>query len=137
MRKLALFCHHKAVSVSNTPFPPSPMNSLSFFLPRRLVPVSLTIMVFFGATLTAHSAGPGRSRQVSARNVMPAFAAQMRAANELRPTERAFLSKAIEASRQQMRLAAVGISQATSTEVRSHAQQLATDYRSLNDALEA
>lgn len=59
------------------------------------------------------------------------------AADSLRPAERSFLTKASETSRQQMRLAEVGVSQAGDTQVRSQAQQMAADYRSLNDGLEA
>jgi putative membrane protein len=59
------------------------------------------------------------------------------AAETFRPNERAFLEKAIESSRQQMRLAEIGATQASSSEVRSHALQLAADYRELNDTLEA
>lgn len=59
------------------------------------------------------------------------------AADSLRPAERSFLTKAAETSRQQMRLAEVGVSQAGDTQVRSQAQQMAADYRSLNEGLEA
>jgi predicted outer membrane protein len=47
------------------------------------------------------------------------------------------LSKALETTRQQLRLAEVGVGQATNAEVRSHARQLVTDYRGLHDSLEA
>jgi putative membrane protein len=59
------------------------------------------------------------------------------AGGNLRPSDRAFLTKAGETARQQMRLAEVGVSQAAKSEVRSYAQQLVTDYRELNDSLEA
>jgi predicted outer membrane protein len=68
---------------------------------------------------------------------MQRFAAEPMAANEIRPAERAFLVKAVEVTREQMRLAEIGVSQATNSDVRSHAQQLVSDYRSLNEALEA
>lgn len=58
------------------------------------------------------------------------------AAEELRPVERDFLEKASESSRQQMVLAQVGANHAGSSDIRSHALQLATDYKSLNNALE-
>jgi putative membrane protein len=59
------------------------------------------------------------------------------ATDALRPNERTFLEKAIESSRQQLRLADVGAAQATSSDLRSHALQLNADYRDLRDALEA
>ncbi len=68
---------------------------------------------------------------------MSSYAPEPLAGDTLRESERAFLAKAIEATRQQMKLAAVGASQADSAEVRSHALQLAADFRELNDALEA
>jgi putative membrane protein len=59
------------------------------------------------------------------------------AADELRPNEQTFLAKAGETSRQQLRLADVGARQSASSDVRSHALQLAADYRDLSDSLEA
>src|SRR5687768_85188 len=92
---------------------------LSF--PRSLI-VWFAFAGFLGVSLTADAAGP-RSRQVSARNLTRGFAAEPLAANDLRPVERAFLTKALETARQQLALARVGVSQATNSEVRSHAQQ--------------
>lgn len=57
------------------------------------------------------------------------------AADSLRPAERAFLEKATEIGRLQMRLADIGASQATSADVRGHAEQLKSDNRQLVDAL--
>jgi predicted outer membrane protein len=78
-----------------------------------------------------------RVRQVSARSVIQGFAVDPLANDALRPADRAFLAKAADAVRQQMRLGEVGVSQAADTRVRSHAQQLVTDYRTLHDTLEA
>lgn len=112
------------------------MNSLYRFSLRGGLSLGLTLAGLLSTTLKADAAGP-RTRQVSARNLTRNFAAEPLAANDLRPTERTFLTKALETIRQQMRLAEIGVSQATSTEVRSHAQQLVGDYRALNDSLEA
>ena len=113
-----------------------PMNDLRlFFRPRRLS-TFLALFALGGATTLAH-AGSLRVRQVSARSVTRGPAMEAMAASELRPAERAFLGKAVEVGRQQMRLAEVGVGHATSSDVRSHAQQLATDYRSLNESLDA
>lgn len=98
--------------------------------------VALALAGFLGVALTADAAGP-RARQVYARNLTSGFAAEPLAANDLRPVERAFMTKALETARQQLRLAEVGVSQATNSEVRSYAQQLITDYRALHDSLEA
>src|SRR5436190_899977 len=59
------------------------------------------------------------------------------AADVFRPAERVFLEKALESTRQQMRLAEIGANQASSSEVRAHALQLAADYRELNNTLDA
>jgi putative membrane protein len=59
------------------------------------------------------------------------------AADALRPNEQAFLGKAMESSRQQLRLADVGSNQGASSDVRTHALQLAADYRDLFDSLDA
>jgi putative membrane protein len=113
------------------------MNSLSHLLKRaRTLSRVVAAAGMLSAAITAQAAGP-RARQVSARNLTRGFTVEPLAANDLRPTERAFLAKALETTRQQMRLAEIGVSQATSSEVRSHAQQLAGDYRSLNESLEA
>jgi len=113
------------------------MKPFSIVCPRRNAWLFLSLAAITSTTLTLEAAGPWRARQVSARSMARGFTGEVLAANELRPTERAFLGKAAETTRQQMRLAEIGVSQATATEVRSHAQQLVTDYRSLNDALEA
>jgi len=87
--------------------------------------------------LTARGAALGQSRQVTARNLAKGFATEPLVGNELRPAERAFLSKAAESSRQQVRLAELGLSQAGDTEVRSTAHQLAGDCKQLSDSLDA
>jgi putative membrane protein len=112
------------------------MNSLYRSSPGRSLSFVFAIVGLLGGSLTTDAAGP-RSRQASARSLANGYAVDPLATNDLRPTERAFLTKATETIRQQMRLAEIGVSQATSSDVRSHAQQLAGDYRSLNEALEA
>ena len=112
------------------------MNSLSLPLQTRR-PLIIAVAAIMGLAVTAEAAGPSRVRQASARTLMRGFAAEPLASDSLRAAERAFLGKAVEVSRQQMRLAEIGVSQATNSEVRSHAQQLVADYRSLTDSLEA
>ena len=116
------------------------MNTLDhpFFRGRsrglRLCCVTLTA---FCVGVGTAAAAPLKVRQVSARSMMNTFGAEPIAGDSLRPTDRAFLGKAAENVRQQMRLAEVGVSRAAKTEVRSHAQELVADYRQLNDTLEA
>lgn len=72
--------------------------------------------------------GAERSAEARAANV---------AGGELNLPDREFLAAALGACRQQAELAATGVMRAASSDVRSLAQQLATDYRSLSDSLEA
>ena len=89
------------------------------------------------ASHTVEAAAPGKVRNVSARSLIQGYAVDPLANEALRPADRAFLAKASETTRQQMKLAAVGVGQAGDTRVRSHAQQLVGDYRTLNEALDA
>ncbi len=104
----------------------------SRFSVYALLPLALSLCT----AVTATAAGSWRVRHVSARNLTHGFAVDPLASDAIRPAERSFLTKAVESTRQQMRLAEVGVSQATNSDVRSHAQQLVADYRTLNDALE-
>jgi predicted outer membrane protein len=99
--------------------------------------VGLTLCGLLLASHTAEAAVPGKLRHVSARSLIQGYAVDPIANESLRPVDRAFLTKASETVRQQMRLGEVGVGQAGDTRVRSHAQQLVADYRSLNDALDA
>lgn len=64
-------------------------------------------------------------------------AAHPLATDTVRSDERAFLREAIARSHEQGRLAELGSSNATNSDVRSHAQQLKSDYRQMVDALDA
>lgn len=109
-----------------------------FFAPRARRPRTLYLIA--GATLVFNNAlatpGPLRPRLV-ARSAMAGFAVIPLAADALRENERAFLGKAVESSRQQMRLATIGASRAASADVRSEALALAADFRDLTESLEA
>jgi putative membrane protein len=114
------------------------MNTSAFFIFRgraRMLP--LVCIGLVAISLNANAAAPWKARQVSARSLMNGFGAEPAASEALRPVDRAFLSKAVESVRQQMRLAEVGVSQAANADVRSHAQKLVTDSRTLNDTLDA
>jgi putative membrane protein len=109
----------------------------TFFTPRATARALLIGTVgFLGASAASAGTAPLRT-PVAARNMLHGFAAMPLATDALRENEKAFLGRAVETSRQQIRLAEVGASQADSTEVRSHALTLAADYRELTDSLEA
>ncbi len=108
------------------------------FLRRALTrPVLLVAAGCVGALVTLDAAGPSHFRPVAARSLLRGFAAEPLAADALRPGERAFLAKAQESARRQMRLAEIGAGRAQAAEVRSHALQLAADYHELDGTLEA
>lgn len=101
---------------------------------------STALQAFVAGLLASAFAVPTFSapaRQASAQSAIRGFAGDPVADRDLRPAERAFLTSAVENSRQQMRLAEVGVNHAANSEVRSHAQQLAVDYRQMTDGLEA
>jgi putative membrane protein len=78
-----------------------------------------------------------RLRQLSAHAAVRGMVVEPLATETLRPNERAFLERALESARDQVRLAALGTGQATSSEVRSLAQQIGIDQRGLVDSLDA
>src|SRR5690606_33097699 len=94
------------------------MNSFSLLPHRTRRTLAATVVALLGMALTAEAAGPSRVRQASARNLTRGFAGEPLASDSLRAAERAFLGKAVEVSRQQLRLAEIGVSQATNSEVR-------------------
>jgi putative membrane protein len=109
----------------------------TFLSPR--CPGRITLLVTAAGLFasTAYSATATWRQRATARSAMQGYAAIPLAADGLRENEKAFLGKAIETSRQQMRLAEVGASQAISSDVRSHALTLAGDYRELAESLDA
>jgi putative membrane protein len=106
-------------------------------LPRRH-PWRLATFMLTGCGLSVSLCAmvPNPVRRVTARAVLNTYGPEFVATDDLRPSERAFLTQAMESVRQQMRLAEVGVAQAENAEVRNHASQLATDYRALSDALD-
>lgn len=94
--------------------------------------------------LAAGAAGIGtsvlaasRTRVAAVRSFPERIAVEPLASPALRPMERAFLEEASASSWRLLRLARVGVSQATSSAVRDFAQQLASDQRQLADAVDA
>lgn len=101
----------------------------------RWASISLACGLFLADT--AGAAPPWRSRPVAANRLPASGAVDRLAADELRAFDRAFLNRAAELGRQQMRLAELGLGNGTHADVRSFAMQLATDYRRIDSALDA
>ena len=132
----------RRVQGGGSDIPSLPMTTFSHSLPAgRVASFALSIVLgsFLAVTLSAqaNSNSAWRLRKVSAQSLSRGFVAEPLVGDALRPAERAFLAKAVESSRQHIRIAEAGVSQAANSDVRSHALQLVTDYRALNDALDA
>jgi putative membrane protein len=89
-----------------------------------------------GLAAVAATAAP-RWRGPAARSFVRSFAAEPLATDTLRPTERSFLEKAADLSRDEVQIARLAVAQATSTDIRAFAQQIAADHKQLNDSVEA
>jgi putative membrane protein len=102
--------------------------------------------ILWGAVLATAGWGAGLARAAEVtttlahRESSPSSWDQ-RAANaaggELHLMDREFVAASLRHSRLQARLAAMGVMRAASSDVRSLAQQLETDFRSLSDSLDA
>lgn len=99
------------------------------------MPFTCALLVVASSAALAASSSP--FRQATARSMVQGYAADPLAADSARLGEQAFLQKAADTGRLQMRLAELGASQATSAEVRGHAEQLKSDNRQLVDGLTA
>jgi putative membrane protein len=106
----------------------------SLFSSRRRL--ALGIAGLLSVAAVASAAPRWRGQAVATNNLIRGFAAQPLAADTLRPLERSFLEKAAETSREEMQLARLALSQAANSDLRTFAQQLAVDQRSIGDALE-
>jgi putative membrane protein len=104
---------------------------------RRSAPVLLVAVVAIAAASSGIAAPFGWLRPLAARNLVLGFGPEPLASDVLRPSERSFLDKAAELTRYELRLARLGVSQATSSDVRAFAQQLASNQSQLNDSIEA
>ncbi len=83
------------------------------------------------------AAGAPRFRGPVAKNLIHNFAAEGLASDSLRPSERTFLEKAAALSRDELRLARLAVSQATSSEVKAFAQQMAGDQQQISDSVDS
>lgn len=97
---------------------------------------ALGVAGLLGLAAIASAAPRWRGQVVATNNLIRGFAVQPLAADTFRPLEQSFLEKAAEASREETQLARLATSQAANSDVRSFAQQLAVDQRSLGDAVE-
>lgn len=102
--------------------------------------------ILCAAVLATAGWGAGHARAADVTRTLPhradaAPSGEHRAANaaggELNLMDREFVAASLRHSRLQARLAAMGVMRAASSDVRSLAQQLETDFRSLSDSLDA
>lgn len=89
------------------------------------------------ALVASASAAPWRARAPVARTLLNGYAAEPLASEALRPTERVFLEKASANNREQVHFSQLALSQAANSDVRSHAQHVLADQRSIGEALAA
>lgn len=106
------------------------MFALPFFFRLALVGLASATCI---ASL---SAGPRWRTGKLTANLVRGYVAHPLAVDNLRPQERSFLEKALEASREQAQLARLAQSQAVNSTLRSFAQQLAVDQRTIGDAID-
>jgi putative membrane protein len=105
--------------------------------PRRFASALLPALLAVATASVGTAAPLGWLRPLAARNLVLGFGPEQLASDVLRPTERSFLDKAADLTRDELRLARLAASQATSSEVRGFAQQLAGNQSQLNDSIEA
>ena len=108
-----------------------------FPFPGRAAHVALLGGLTLFVAVEAVAASSWRFRSVTARSLTTGFVAEPVAGDRLRPTERAFLSKAAQASREHVRLAEWGASRTENSDLRSLSRQLLTDYRRLGETVDA
>ena len=107
------------------------------FSPKRFLTRPAALLAVTAAFLSLDVTAAQRSgfRQVAAQSMLRGHQFEPLAADAMRPAERAFLDKALANARLQNRLAELGASQATSTEVRSHAESLKSDGRQMVESI--
>lgn len=93
------------------------------------------VLLIFTAAGLGSAASAATWRGPVAKNLVNRFAETL-ATDALRPSERTFLEKAAALSREEIRLARLAVSQATGSEVKALAQQIAIDHQQINDAVE-
>src|ERR1043166_8477030 len=107
--------------------------------PARRKPVAQRCALIVSALIVSSVAATPQGRAMRPRFVTFASVARgaeldSLATDTLRPSERAFLREATEMSRTDLRMAQLAVGQATSSDLRTYAQQLMTDYRQIADS---
>lgn len=106
--------------------------------PVRSLATSLILFVVSAApALAGSNSGPFARLPFAGESLIGSDGVDALATDALRPVERAFLEKAAQLSRQQIQLAQLAVSQATGSDVRTYAQQMAGDHRQIGDSIEA
>jgi putative membrane protein len=114
------------------------MHHAPLHLRRNPLPRGLALAVVAGIFLAGSlSAAPRWRTSPAAKSLMLGFAADPVATDTLRPTERAFLEKAAELSRREVRLGQLAVAQAASSALREFAQQLVADHQQIADSVDA
>jgi predicted outer membrane protein len=100
----------------------------------------LGALALAGCTLTALAANGHRSRAPAFSFILAQTGVDSPSSSTptdvLRPAERTFILQSLENSRTEAELSALAVSQARSSAIRELAQQLVSDYRDINNALE-
>src|SRR4051812_41338699 len=107
--------------------------------PRGVIHAALAVIVLGAGASVLSSSAQARVRPHAATfaSVARGATAEPLAADSLRPGEQAFILRAFQLTRQELRLAQLAVSQAVSSDVRSLAQQLVANHRQMSDSLEA
>jgi putative membrane protein len=103
-----------------------------------LLPVFFRATAWFAACVVALAVGqsPAASAPPDAAGRRDAGDLMAVAADGLRPVDRTFFDRALVLSQHQMGLARLGVSHAMRADVRTFAQQLASDHRQIIDSLQ-
>lgn len=104
-------------------------------IPALAAALSLLVVSIPGA-VARNSAGSLARMPVIGESHVAGTLVDVLAAESLRPVERTFLEKAASLSRQQIQLAQLAVSQSTGSDVRTYAQQVASDHRQISDSIE-
>lgn len=103
--------------------------------PRTLVVAGLSLVAGIGP-LSAAARHRGPSIILAEIMSVPEPSGESAAEATLRPVERNFILQGLANSRTESELSGLAVSQASRSDIRDFAQQLATDYRQINTTLE-
>jgi putative membrane protein len=112
------------------------VNTSGLRLARGLSTALTVLLAGLSLPAQAHLRAPSFIFTLAQMSANTPAATNANAADSIRAPERAFLLQGLETSRQEAELSRLAVGQASSSEVREFAQQLATDYQQINQALE-